>query len=89
MKPGRIPCCVPYCGRTAPDDGQSTEILCGRHYRLARPALRRRLTRVRRHYRVAVLRKDWRAAERAWRLDQALWEAIKKEATEIAAGISA
>ena len=89
MKPGRVPCCVPFCGRTFADDGQFTEVLCGRHYRLARPALRRRLTRVRRIYRRAMTRGDTVASGRCERLDCALWEAIKKEAIEIAVGITA
>ena len=89
MKLGRTPCCVPCCRRTFANDGQFTEVLCGRHYRLARPALRRRLTRVRRLYCRAVMRGDTRSAERAQRLDWALWAAIKKEAVEVAVGIAA
>ncbi len=89
MAPGRVPCCVPFCRRTAPDDGRCTEILCGRHYRLARPALRRRLARVRRRYRAAVLRADFATAERAFRLDWAIWQAIKRKAIEVAVGIAA
>ncbi len=88
MTAGRVACCVPFCGRTAPDDGQFTEILCGRHYRLARPALRRRLTRVRRLYRRAAMRGDAGAVERAGRLDCAIWQAIKREAIEVAVGIA-
>jgi len=89
VKPGRIPCCVPFCGRTFAADGHFTEVLCGRHYRLARPTLRRRLMRVRRLYRRAITRGDERFAERACLLDHALWAAIKAEAIEVAAGIAA
>jgi hypothetical protein len=89
MKSARIPCCVPYCGRTFADDGSFTEVLCGRHYRLARPTLRRRLTRVRRRYRKALLRGEQTSAVRAQRLDDAIWRAIKREAIEVAVGITA
>jgi hypothetical protein len=89
MKPGRVPCCVPFCGRTSKATDADDEVMCGRHYRLARPALRRQLTRVRRRYRAAVLRKDWAAVWSLWRLDRSIWEAIKREATEVAVGIAA
>jgi hypothetical protein len=88
MKAGRIPCCVPFCGRTFKAEGGDVELMCGKHWRLARPALRRRHTRVVRRCRAAILKKDWRTAERAWRLENAIWAAIKRQATEVAAGIA-
>jgi hypothetical protein len=80
---------VPFCGRTFKAEGDDAELMCGKHWRLARPALRRRRTRIVRRYRSAVLAKDWRTAERAWRVESAIWTAIKKEAIEVAAGIAA
>lgn len=38
----RIPCCVPFCRRTAP--GSDGEIICGSHWRLI-PKVRRRAFR--------------------------------------------
>lgn len=36
LKPGRIPCCVPFCRRTAKDEGaEGQEVICGKHWRLA------------------------------------------------------
>ncbi|CAM5397326.1 hypothetical protein AFEL58S_01979 [Afipia felis] len=32
-KPGRIACLNPKCGRTAPDDGVSNKIVCGKCWR--------------------------------------------------------
>lgn len=36
-KPGRIPCCIPFCRRTAAAEKYPgcTEIICGKHWRLA------------------------------------------------------
>ena len=87
MKPGRVPCCVPFCGRTFADDG-SYEVMCGKHWRLADPALRHRRAMTVRFYRAAERRGDEAEARRQAWLAHALWLAIKKEAIEIAAGIA-
>jgi len=89
MKSGRAACCVPFCRRTFKAAEVAGEAMCGKHWRLARPALRRRHSHIVRRYRSAVLKADWLTAERAWRLEKVLWQAIKKEAIEIAVGIAA
>lgn len=51
LKPGRIPCLVPFCRRTGkrnPDDAESVELICGPHWRLADKWLRRRFKRLER-----------------------------------------
>lgn len=50
MTADRTPCCVPFCRRTAPRDDFS-EIMCGKHWRLAPSARRRVYTRIVRAYR--------------------------------------
>lgn len=87
----RIPCCVPFCRRTACrlKFADAQEIICGRHYRLASPVLRRRLSKLRRRrdrYRDGV---DDAKIERSHALDWRLWDRIKAQAIERAAGISA
>ena len=32
MRPGRIPCCVPFCRRTCRCDGTFSEWICGNHW---------------------------------------------------------
>ncbi len=86
----RIPCCVPFCRRTA--NGQkfpdAHEIICGKHYRLASLVLRRRLSKLRRRharYREGV---DDAKIERSYALDWRIWDRIKAQVIERAAGIS-
>ena len=89
MNADRIPCCVPYCRRTAarakfPD---AEEIICGKHYRLASATLRRRLSRLRRQrsrYRPGI---DDDQLDRSYALDWRLWVRIKKQAIERAMGL--
>lgn len=83
MKPGRTPCCVPFCGRTAPASNGWSEYLCGVHYRLADASLRQRRRFIRARWRKAS---GWRA-ERFLRMDERLWERAKRQAIERAAGI--
>ncbi len=88
MKPGRIACCVPFCGRTAPENGYREEIICSPHWRLARAPLKRRLARVRRILRRAWARGDEGDARRALALNCAIWRKIKREVIEVAVGIA-
>ena len=88
MAPGmsdRIPCCVPFCRRTASRAkiGDHTEIICGKHYRLASATLRRRLTKIRRRYRYILPPGE---LARLHELDLRLWDRIKAQAIERAAG---
>jgi len=70
----RIPCVVPFCRRTAAREKfpDATEIICGKHHRLARKRLRRLMTLARRRW---VRDQSDRNAARCWRL----WNAIKAE----------
>ena len=84
----RIPCCVPFCNRTAarlryPD---AEEIICGKHYRLASAVLRRRLTKVRRLSR-RIRAGDEGKLRQSWHLDNELWRRIKRQAIELAVGL--
>lgn len=95
----RIPCCVPFCKRTASRDKfpNASEIICGKHWRMAPAAWRRRLSRLRRTYRRRFGDNGpWFYAggtrERidAWRikdLDCRLWDRCKKAAIEAAGGL--
>lgn len=94
----RIPCCVPFCRRTA--DGtkfEGSEIVCGKHWRLASAPLRRRHGRFARLYRRrfgsngywhyppgSPLRLD---AIKLGRICNKLWDRCKAQAVERAAGI--
>ncbi len=52
MPDGRIPCVVPFCRRTADAEKfKDSEIICGKHWRLASPILRRRHSKMARMYR--------------------------------------
>lgn len=84
--PDRIPCCVPFCKRTASRAKfpEAAEIICGKHYRLASPVLRQRLSKLRRR---AARYSDIRKIKRAEILDAWLWERIKRQAIERAVGI--
>lgn len=50
IKPGRIPCCIPFCRRTADADkyAPGTEIICQPHWRMVPTRLKRRYARVKR-----------------------------------------
>jgi len=99
MKPGRIPCIVPFCRRTADAAkmAPATEIICGKHWRTVPAETKARYRQVRRR-----AKKLWRAlyldkkiqkpgrealCERAYDECDRVWERIKREAIEIAAGI--
>lgn len=88
----RIPCCVPFCRRTAarqhyPD---AEEIICGKHFRTTSGTLRRRMTKIRRTWKRELARNYTFAntkIERLWALDHRLWARIKKQAIELAVGL--
>lgn len=100
MTVARLRCCVPFCGRTfkpEPGDSDSTEIICGKHWRQAPKAWRRRRTKLLRQYRKfhgdrafwnypagSAQRRDCR------RLDiliHRLWDRCKSAAIEAAGGL--
>lgn len=68
-------------GDRFPDDG--AEIICGKHWRLASATLRRRLTRLRRLER----RLSGQKALRAESIDWSLWNRIKAQVIQRAAGL--
>lgn len=82
MKPDRIPCEVPFCGRTAKasEFPEGTRIVCGKHWRLgdARP---------RRLYSAASRKLKKTGDERYRDLKHRAWERVRKQAIERAAGI--
>ena len=81
-RPGRIPCCVPFCRRTAPrgDLPDYVEWICRDHLRavprLQRAILSRALRRLRRTPTMAT-----------WRAHRRIWRRVKRRAIELAAGI--
>lgn len=98
-KPGRIPCVVPFCRRTADAAKfEGCEIICGKHWRMASGTLRRRHSRLIRRYRRRFGNRpylEYPAGSplriEAVRLDsicQKAWERCKRAAIEAAAGIA-
>lgn len=80
----RAHCVVLGCRRTFkrdPGDDDSAEYICGDHYRLASPGLRRFRAKLKRLAR----RLGW--TMRLVRLDNWCWERVKKQATERAMGL--
>lgn len=89
-KPGRIPCVVPFCGRTTKDDGRFAHWICGIHWRLVDRDRRSRLNRCRR-----LIRKAFRsqgdqhpAMPYLRRMDARIWEKARLQAIERAVGIA-
>jgi hypothetical protein len=99
-KPGRIPCVVPYCRRTADATKFEgcDEIICGKHWRMAPASWRRRHSRMFRTYRRRFGNSGyWEFpagspqridAVRLHRLCETLWQRCKRAAIEAAAGIA-
>lgn len=83
----RIPCCIPFCKRTGSRAKfpNCSEFMCGKHYQLGSRTLRRRRAKLRR--RMLRTRGDTRDAQRLSALDWRLWDRIKAQAIERAAGI--
>jgi len=79
--PDRIACCVPFCKRTAARDGrpETTEIICGRHWRKARASRRKAYLRLYRRWKMG------QATERDHKALDHLWSVIKSEAIASAA----
>lgn len=88
----RIPCCVPFCRRTASRTRfpEAEEIICGKHFRSTSRTLRRRMSKVRRTWKRELARNNTfanKAIERLWALDHRLWARIKVQAIELAVGL--
>ncbi|MFC2248798.1 hypothetical protein ACETRX_04155 [Labrys portucalensis] len=92
----RLRCCIPFCRRTFADDG-SSEVICGKHWRQAPKAWRRRHTKFLRRYRKHHgdrLYWDYPAGSEQRRdcrrlaiLVDRLWDRCKAAAIEAAGGI--
>lgn len=82
-KPGRIPCEVPFCRRTAPAARHEpdTRIICGKHWRLGDPRPRRVYSRAMRKLRAT-------GEDRYRRIVHSCWERLLKQAIERLAGVS-
>lgn len=81
MKPGRIACCVPFCRRTT-GRTEFSEWLCGDHWRLIDKRRRQVYGRYMR---------QWRRYSHGKIVPQAvdrIWNRLKREAIERAAGIA-
>lgn len=93
----RIPCVVPFCRRTARPECADTEIICGKHWRLASSILRRRYGRLARAYRRRFGSNGYWdyppgseqriAAIKLGGMCNRLWDRIKRQAIERAGGI--
>lgn len=93
----RVHCCVPHCKRSYKNDDAHVETLCGKHWRLASPILRKRAARLFRAYRKRFGNNHFSAypAGSARRLEAVrlhnlcfqMWERCKKQAIERAMGI--
>lgn len=98
-KPGRIPCEVPFCRRTADAAKypEGTRIICGKHWRTAPVTWRARWGRLRKRYRRKFgAEEPWKfkagsperiEAVRLKRLIHELWLRCRKAAIEASGGI--
>lgn len=77
---GRLRCVVPGCCRTFKAEGWS-EIICGKHWRLADRRLRQLVTKVR----AKARRRGW--SPQLLSLDARLWQKGKGQAIERAMGL--
>ena len=77
LKPGRIPCIIPHCGRTANrdhySDSPSLEIICQKHWSLSSKATRREYYRICR--RIERYTPEQGDRYKLWKL----WEQLKNE----------
>lgn len=86
LAPGRIRCCIPFCGRTfklRADEDADTETMCGKHWRLGDKWLRVKRARVVRMINRGVQEPD---LTKAYREAHRLWELVKAQAIERAMG---
>lgn len=93
----RLSCCVPFCRRTRHNHEGFSEWICGDHWRLVPPLLRKRKAKMFRLYRRRYGNNSFWAypggspnrlgAVKLDRLCDKVWKACKKAAIERAAGI--
>lgn len=93
--PGRIPCVVPFCRRTAKDKGEGfTEVICAKHWRPIDARLRRRYKAMQRAVQPFLdVDPDTLSADKAAEVHRSIrrldvwWELMKRQAIEAALGI--
>jgi hypothetical protein len=84
LAPGRIRCCIPFCGRTFKKVHEGEyETMCGRHWRLGDKKLRDLRSRLMRVYKRGIQGPE---RERIEILLDRLWDRVKAQATERAMG---
>lgn len=78
IKPGRIPCCIPHCGRTADERkyGAGAEIICPVHWRMVPRQLKDRYAKVKRLGR--KFERLGRDTTRMWLRAVEIWEQCKQ-----------
>lgn len=102
----RIPCVVPHCRRTArrePADDETTEVICGKHWRMIDKAVRARHKQMKRRQDwldrqwekdggddiADAVNPKWPRIIRRWvRLRRKAWAHCKRQAIEAAGGIA-
>lgn len=99
---GRIPCCIPGCGRTfkrEADEVGDVTVMCGRHWRTGDEAMRRRHKQIRKRVRwferkkrfghqVSKRPKFEEAWDRACLADHFAWQRVQND-VEIKAALGA
>jgi hypothetical protein len=88
LAPGRIRCCVPFCGRTyklLPGEDETYETICGKHWRLGDKWLRVKHARVMRMIKRGVQEPE---LSKAYYEAHRLWELVKVQAIERAMGVT-
>lgn len=93
----RVHCCVPHCKRSYKSYDANVETICGKHWRLASPILRKRSVRLFRMYRNRFGDNHFSAypggsekrlaAVRLHNLCSKIWDRCKKQVIERAMGI--
>jgi hypothetical protein len=96
-KPGRIPCIIPFCKRTGDAAKfEGCQIICGKHWRMASPVLRRRRSKMERRYVRELGGAFWKfpagsakrlAGVKMHKICDALWERIYRQICNRVAGI--
>lgn len=92
-KADRLPCCVPYCGRTT-RSGKFSEWVCGNHWRAVGATTKARHHVARREVRKAGTRwvheegsSEWKRVVAVWDEADLAWQAARAEAIEAGMGI--
>lgn len=68
-------CCIPGCPRWSRKYAADVEWICGRHWRAAPRRVRRALSKLWREWEPRLAREP---GDRAWRLNDRLWQHLKR-----------